>query len=241
MSLKHFAIALALLAIGFGAGAYVGYRFFIAELRAAFAPVATEAAPTAVAARSALPPPSGPTESAAQRAMPAFEPAPVAPSLPDPKATLDSQRAAALAYRAFVADEVRRMQEQGSWVMRRLYENEGHDPAWAAAITPRIEQKLRDEKPFGNAVVESIECRVTVCKLVVFNAREQFLQEARLNPGTIPAFLSWKTEFDLDQGLNPDHTGFRATVWLGDDFEEGHLRRVKGLVTSTTVEQGRKP
>jgi hypothetical protein len=237
------AIALALVAFAAGAalGGYGGYRFFVARLQAAFAPPAAAAGEGApVVALAAPPHPEGPrpaTALGAPRPMPDFVPAAPAPGLPDPESSIAAQREAAMAYRAYVADESRRIMEQAQWTMRRLYEREGHDPAWAATIIPRIERKLAEERPFGAAVVESTDCRVTVCKVILYNPREQFLQDARLKPGTIPTFLSWKTEFELDQGLNADRTGFRATVWIGDDFEEGHMRRVRGLVTSTTVER----
>ena len=241
MTLRSATLATALFAAGVALGGYGGYRFFIARLEAAFAPPAATAAggandgAIATSPRSEGPRPA--TALGAPRPMPDFVPAAPAPGLPDPESSLAAQREAAMAYRAYVDDESHRIMEQAQWTMRRLYEREGHDPAWAATITPRIERKLAEERPFGAAVVESMDCRVTVCKVVLYNAREQFLQDARLKPGTVPTYFSWKTELELDQGLNADHTGFRATVWIGDDFEEGHLRRVRGLVTSTTVER----
>lgn len=168
-----------------------------------------------------------------------FERAPEAPALPDKSQSIEQQRAASQAYRAFVSDETARLAAHASWVKRRLFEHEGVDPEWAAQLAPRIQRKYAEEQPFGNAVVESLECRVTVCQLVVYSADQQFMQGARLQPGTLPTYLLWNVENDVEQNLNPDHTGFRATVWMGDDFEEGVMRRMTGQVQMTTIQQAK--
>ena len=146
-----------------------------------------------------------------------------------------------MAYRAFVADETARIQEHGTYVKRRLFESEGVDPVWAAQIQPRIVRKLAEDKPFGDSKLESLECHVTVCQVVLYNPSETMQQTNGHSVNGIPGMLMWNMEQSLDQGLNPDHTGYRATLWLSDDFEEGPLRRVAGQVQIVNVQTGKIP
>ena len=156
--------------------------------------------------------------------------------LPDAARPIAEQRAESLALREHVTTEYRQATNRNDSIEKTIFESESQDGAWAAGIEGRFRDRFAEERPFGDAVIESLDCRVTVCRMVAYNATQNMRQVQESADGRLPAYLLWKMEMHLEQGLLEPSRGFRATVYLGDDFEHGELRDIAERASVSTVE-----
>lgn len=164
--------------------------------------------------------PSAAAAAGAPSAKPAATPEPPASWM-----TVEQQRAAALAYRDHVWESNRQSNERRRNLNAELFLIEGQDPAWGAAMESRVRASMASHDALKSAALETIECRVTVCRAVV-----RFVDDARPD-GSLPhggqsPWSTWRGAQIIPvprSELEDQVPGFRATVYLGDDFQSARL------------------
>ena len=68
-------------------------------------------------------------------------------------------------------DPLRRLVEEERQRWDAEYASETVDAAWAVGAEQEVRRVLALERPFGQASIESLQCRATKCRLVVVNER----------------------------------------------------------------------
>ncbi len=234
MTLRSIAIAAALFALGFGAGAWwMDARLApqIAELEAA-----AEQSLIADLAKLAVDTPGPQLPSAAATVAAALAPsvaapAPVAPAartstLAEPPASwmsIEQQRAAALAYRESVRESNRQAWERVAGLDAELFLIEGQDPAWGATMESKVRASMADHDSFRDIALQSLECRVTVCRASLF-IKDVDSPQALPNGGRA-LWYAWRGAQIIPNRaeINDGVPGFRFTVYLGENFEQSRI------------------
>lgn len=149
--------------------------------------------------------------------------------MPEPPAswmTAEQQRKAAEAYREWVRDASRLAMERTMGLNAELFMIESQDPAWGALMESKVRASMAGSPVFDGAALEAIECRVTVCRATVRFADADNPRGLLQNGGRSP-WSEWRNAQirPVRTEINDGVPGFRATVYLGEDFDQPRLPR----------------
>ena len=136
--------------------------------------------------------------------------------------TIEQQRTAAIAYRQHVRELGQQAFMRNQNLNAELFLTEGQDAAWGAVMDSKVRASFATEKAFEGAMLESFECRVTVCRAVLRFPDDDPQQMVR--NGRQP-WAAWQGQFEpMRSEVGDGIPGFRATMYLGDDFDQPRRR-----------------
>jgi hypothetical protein len=131
--------------------------------------------------------------------------------------TIEQQRTAAIAYRQHVRELGQQAFMRNQNLNAELFLTEGQDAAWGTVMDAKVRASLATEKAFEGSMLESFECRVTVCRAVLRfpdDDPQQMVRNGR-QPWSV-----WHGQFEpVRSEMGDGVPGFRATVYLGEDFD----------------------
>jgi hypothetical protein len=221
--------------VGFASGAWLAGR---SAPSPAVAPRALQpgVAPATTAPRADGAPAAGPMGEGASSPLdrpPAAAPSPALAAenrlMPEPPASwmsVEQQRAAAAAYREWVRDAGRLAMERTMGLNAELFMIESQDPAWGAQMEAKVRASMAGSPVFDGAQLEAIECRVTVCRATLRFVEADNPRGLLQNGGRSP-WSEWRNAQiqPVRTEINDGVPGFRATVYLGEDFDQPRLPR----------------